>query len=142
MLADEVDGYFTPASEPFRLLRFADLEIPNSTSFRFRNSQQELTCAATPYLISCLLNQGFDGVAFFKQESFVVDDLTSIFSQLNGHSILLAPHLLEPLAGEGRIERELNILQSGVYNVGFTGVADTPPARAFLAWWQDRVYDH
>ena len=57
-------------------------------------------------------------------------------------SIVLAPHLVDPLAGADRIERELNILLSGTFNVGMLGVAATPVAARFLEWWQDRVYAH
>jgi hypothetical protein len=44
--------------------------------------------------------------------------------------------------GEDRAARELNILLSGTYNGGLLGVSETPFARSFLAWWQDRVYKH
>jgi hypothetical protein len=36
----------------------------------------------------------------------------------------------------------LNILQSGIFNVGFLGVSEHTTARAFLRWWQDRVHEH
>ena len=52
------------------------------------------------------------------------------------------PHLLAPLSGEDGVERELNILRSGVYNGGFVGVSARPSARAFLRWWQERVHEH
>jgi len=142
LLADEVDGYFEPASEPFRLLRLADLRIPNLRRFRFQYSQQELTYAVTPALLRYLLDQGFPRVAFLKQESLVLGDLTPVLDLLRRRSIVLTPHLLDPLPGEAGAGRELNILQSGVYNVGFLGVSATPTARAFLSWWEARLYEH
>src|SRR3972149_10268722 len=72
LLADEVDDYFVPAAEPFQLLRLADLKIPGIPGFRFRYSQQELTYAATGYLLSHLLDRGFTGAGFFTQESPVL----------------------------------------------------------------------
>lgn len=142
VLADEVDGYFAPEAEPFRLVGLAELQIPNLCELRFRYSQQELTYATAPYLLGYLLERGFANACFFKQESLVVGDLGPILALLDRCSILLTPHLLRPLGGSGGIERELNILQSGVYNVGFLGVSGTPATRAFLAWWQDRVQTH
>ena len=56
-------------------------------------------------------------------------------ARLDEDAILLTPHLLEPLGAD----RELNILISGVYNLGFLGVADRAPARRFLAWWEERL---
>ncbi len=142
LLSDEVDGYFDPGSEPFRVLQLADLGIPNLARFRFHYTQQELTYAATPYLLTHLLDQGFSGAAFLKQESLVLGELTPVLELLRRHSIVLTPHLLEPLSGQAGAGRELNILQSGVYNAGFLGVGATPTARAFLTWWKERLYEH
>lgn len=139
LLADELDGYFDPETEPFRLLRLDQVNIPDLRRVRFQYSKQELSYAATPYLLSHLLDQGFRGVAFMKQESLVVGDMSRVLDLIGAHSIVMAPHLLEPLTGADRFERELNILQSGIYNVGFLGVSETPAGRAFLAWWQDRT---
>src|SRR5688500_10040971 len=142
LLADEVDGYFDPDREPFTLIRLSDLAIPDPARFRFQHTQQELTYAATPYLLSHLLRSGFTRAAFLKQESLVVGDMSPVFALMESNSILLTPHLLGPLSGDGMIGRELNILQSGVYNVGFLGVSESPAAREFLDWWGDRVYSH
>lgn len=140
LLADEEEGCFTPATEPFRLLRLDDLAIPHLRRCRFHYSQQELTYAATPYLLHHLLEEGFSRVAFLKQESLVLGDLAPIFAWLDRRSIVLTPHLLAPLTGQGGAARALNILLSGVYNVGFLGISDTSIARQFLLWWQERMF--
>lgn len=142
LLADDVDGRFDPREEPFTLLTLDEVGIPQLRDVRFQYTQQELSYAATPYLISALLDQGFARVAYFKQESLVTGDLTPVLELTKQRSIVLTPHLLDPLTGADRIDRELNILQSGVYNVGFLGVSGTPAGRAFLSWWSDRTHDH
>jgi hypothetical protein len=138
LLADEVDGYFDPASEPFRLVTLNDLTTatPAIGPMRDRYSQQEFSYALTPFLIEWLLSQGFDRVVFIKQESLVTGDLTPIVDLLYDSSILLTPHLLAPLSSPAR---EKNILQCGAYNGGFVAFADTPDARRFLRWWQQRL---
>jgi hypothetical protein len=142
LLTDEIDGYFDPSLEPFQLLHLRDLAIRDLPRFRFHYRQQELTYAATPYLLAHLLERGFDSACFFKQESMVLNDLGPVLAHLSSHSILLTPHLLEPLTGNDRHERELSILQSGVYNVGFLGVKKTEITWKFLHWWQDRLYQY
>ena len=139
LLADEVDGFFDPAEEPFELLTLADLEIPGLERLRFRYAQQPLSYAATPYLLAALLRRGFSRVVFLKQESLVLSDLSSLFDIVGQHSIALTPHLLSPLAGADAIPRELNILQSGTFNGGVIAVADTPVAHQFLTWWGARL---
>lgn len=142
LLADGNDGQFDPADEPFKLLALDDLTIPHPERFRLNYTQQELSYACTPYLLEALLERGYTAAAFLKQESLVLDDLSPVLSEVPRHPITLVPHLLEPLTGEDAAARELNILQSGIYNVGFLGVSDSPVARRFLVWWQDRVYRH
>ena len=142
LLADEVDGYFAPEAERFELLRLAEVGIPDLPRFCSRYSRQELTYASTPFVLEHLLDRGFARVAFFKQESLVIGDLTPVLDLMRKHPILLTPHLLEPPEGGAQIRRERNILQSGVYNVGFLGVSATPTARSFLSWWGDRLREH
>jgi hypothetical protein len=142
LLADEVDGYFVPAREPFNVLRLPDLGIPDLDRFRFRYSQQPLSYAATPYLLAYLLRRGFSRAVFLKQESLVLGDFGSLFEILGKAPIVLTPHLVTPIDGPDRIARELNILQSGTFNVGMLGIADAPVTGRFLAWWQDRVRTH
>jgi len=142
LLSDEVDGYFDPALESFRLLRLADLEIPDLDRVRFRCDRKQVAVTSKPYLLNHLLDQGFGSVIFLDPDILVLSDLAGLFSQVSRRAVVLMPHLLAPLSGEGSVERELNILQSGVYNGGFVGISAGRTARAFLTWWRDRVSAH
>jgi hypothetical protein len=142
LLADEVDGAFDAATEPFELIPFAGLEVPDADAFRFHYEPQALSYASTPYLLSHLLGRGFERVLFIKQESLVVGHLDRAFDALHRHAIVLTPHLLTPFPGAAGIAREQVILKSGAYNVGLLGVSDRPDARAFLHWWRERTFAH
>ncbi len=142
LLADKVDGYFDPAAEPFHLLTLDDLTIPHRERFCFYYSRQQVVVAVKAYLLSYLLEQNFSSAVFLDADILVLDNLAPLFDVVQQHSILLTPHLLAPLTGEERATRELNILLSGIYNGGFLGVSDTQSTRSFLAWWQDRLYEH
>lgn len=61
---------------------------------------------------------------------------------MHAHPGVLTPHAVAPLAGAGRVARELNLLQAGTHNAGFVAVSDTPGAREFLDWWQRRLSTH
>ena len=98
--------------------------------------------AAKAYLLSYLLDQGFSSAVFLDADILVLDNLAPLFDVVQQHSIVLTPHLLAPLTDEERATRELNILLSGTYNGGFLGVSETRSTRLFLAWWQDRLYEH
>jgi hypothetical protein len=142
LLADEVDGWFDPGAEPFALIPLSALDVPQLERLRFRYAQQPLSYAATPFLLAHLLGHGVDRVLFFKQESLVLGDHSEAIDRLARHPLVLTPHLLAPLDGPDGPARELNILQSGVFNVGLLGVAGGETTRQFLRWWQDRVSTH
>ncbi len=78
LLADEVDGYFDPAQEGYELLLLRDLDVPEPARFRFGLTEQQLSYAATPYLMARLIELGHDRVLFIKQESLVLGDLAPI----------------------------------------------------------------
>src|SRR2546421_1451059 len=141
-LADEVDGYFDPAAEPFQLVTLADLRIPDLTRFTFHYSRRPLVVATKSYLLSYLLDRGFGTAIFLDADILVLRNLDALFKVAREHAILPPPHLRAPLTSEDRAPRELNILLAGTYNGGSLAVSDTAPAREFLAWWQDRLYDH
>jgi hypothetical protein len=142
LLADEVDGYFDPDLEPFHVILLSSLAIPERERFQFHYAQQPLSYAVTPFLLEYLLDRGFSHLIFFKQESLVLGDHLAVLDLLGQHPIVLTPHLLAPLDGPDRISRELNVLQSGIFNVGLLGVAAGDTARRFLRWWQERTYAH
>ena len=142
LLADEVDDYFDVERESFQLLRLDDLAVPQLARLKFHYTRQELSYAVTPSLLVHLLKRGFTGVVFLKQESLVVGDMTPVLGLLERHPILLTPHLLKPLAGEGGAARELEIMLAGVYNGGFLGFANTPETQQFLEWWENRLCTH
>jgi hypothetical protein len=139
LLADEVEGYFDPAQEPYELLLLKDLDIPDAARLRFVLQQQPLSYAATPYLIAKLLDLGYERVLFIKQESFVLGELTPTVTGLPPGGVGLTPHILEPLQGDDAQDRELTILLAGVFNGGLVAVAAGGTSSRLLTWWQDRV---
>jgi hypothetical protein len=142
LLADEAGGWFDPAAEPFTLVTLEQLALPHLERLRFHYDQQPFTYACTPALIAALHRLGFDEVVYFKQETLVLGSLAPLFDQLARHPVVVTPHLVAPLTGPDAGDREQNILQSGVYNVGVLGVAALPPGPALLQWWTDRLRRH
>ena len=137
LLADRTDGRAT--EEPFRLIELGDVGIRDLESLAFRYSRFELSVVVKPYLLEHLLDAGYESALFLDPDTLVLGDLGELLDSSREAPITLLPHLLRPLAGHDRAERELNILQSGALNAGVVGVRNCDTARSFLAWWQDRV---
>jgi hypothetical protein len=140
VLADQVDGVFDPAAEPFEVVPLEDLGIRNLRQLCFWYPRAELSITAKPHLLSHLLDRGYAGALFLDADILVLDTLDRLFRSTAAHSVVLTPHLVGSLSVPDRVARELNILQCGVYNGGFIGVSSTTDGRRFLAWWKERLW--
>jgi hypothetical protein len=140
LLADEPQGCVDPDAEPFTCVPLTALALPRLEALRFRYAQQPFTYACTPHLIAWLHAQGVDRVIYFKQESLVTGSLEPLIDRLGRSPIVVTPHLPDPLGGPDAADREQNISQSGLYNVGVLGVAAHPTSARFLRWWADRLF--
>ena len=139
VLADEVDGVFDPADEPFEVVPIQDLAIENLRQLSFWYPRAELSITAKPYLLDYLLDRGYTGAVFFDADILILNSLERLLQATLAHAIVLTPHLVTSLSAADRVRRELNILQCGAYNGGFIGVSETGDGRRFLAWWKDRL---
>jgi hypothetical protein len=134
VLVDEIEGRFDPGAEPFEILPIEALGIPNLRDIRFRYSGRHVTIVAKPYLLGHLLDRGFNAAVFLDADILVLDELAPLLAAAAAHAIVLTPHLLGSLSGDQAVARELNILQSGVYNGGCFSVSENAEARRFLSW--------
>ena len=138
-LADEPEGLFDPAVEGFRVLELEELGIPDLRQFCFRYTRREAVSAVKPFLIRRMLDAGFSSVLFLDADMLVLGDLGPLLERVVRHPLTLTPHTVVPGLA---VEAELNVLQCGVFNGGVVGASDTPEARAFLDWWQERTREH
>jgi hypothetical protein len=141
-LVDEPEGMFDPRAEPFEVLPITSLGIPDLRRVCFQYDGQRVSIVAKPYLLRYLLDLGFSAALFLDADILVLDRLTPVLTAVAKHAIVLTPHLIDHLSGDEAIWRELNILQSGVYNGGVIGVSETASAHAFLTWLGDRLRMH
>jgi hypothetical protein len=142
LLADEPEGLFDPAAEPFEVVPPQALCVPDFRQMCFKYTRQQLSIAVKPYLLRYLLDRGFDAVVLLDADILVTASLDPLLDAAAEHAIVLTPHLLEHLTTADRVERELNILQSGTYNGGCIGVSARPSTLPFLSWWAERLRTH
>jgi hypothetical protein len=85
-----------------------------------------------------LLDESIDGpIYYFDSDIELFSPLIETEAALSqGANLVLTPHILQ--TGRDQ-EHEKALLRSGSFNAGFFAIAPTPTARAFVAWWADRV---
>ena len=116
--------------------------MPDLQRLCFGYSRQQIAIAAKPYLLRHLLDLvGFTAIFLDADILAVLDSLPAALRRHQRARDHADPHLPGTPVVEHRA-RDLNILQSGVYNGGFIGISQHESARRFLYWWADRLHTH
>ena len=97
----------------------------------------ELSTAVKPWFLRCLLRRGGEPVLYFDPDIEIFASVSHIGELACKHSIVLTPHVTDPMPRDGLWLRETDILASGIYNLGFIaiGVGSEP----FLDFWSERL---
>ena len=141
IVCDTVDDYVDPKRENFIVVPSTQIPIEQTQWLHFKYSVFELSNALKPYALEMLFERYRVGrVLYFDSDIRVYRRLNPIFEALEKSDIILTPHLTEPIADHGR-PNELDILRAGTYNLGFIALANRVGGRAFLKWWQQKVFD-
>jgi len=139
LLVDRVNGDVDPAAEPFELIEAEALGIPAFGDMAFRYSVLELSTAVKPFFLEYLMERrGIDRLIFLDPDIYLYAPLAPVFDALETAEVALTPHLLRPLESDG-VPSDLDILRSGVYNLGFIAVRRGPNVRRLLRWWQRKL---
>ncbi len=139
-LVDRIDGYYDPAQEPFTTVLAEDLNIPQWDYFSFQYTIMELNTAVKPYLLQYLMEAyKLDRLVYFDPDIVLYDTLARLDALLDQHGVVLTPHILAPLDDDYK-PSELDLLQAGVYNLGFIAISRRTEWQALLLWWQERLH--
>ncbi len=126
--------------EPFEVTFADQLGIPAFSHVAFRYSIVELNTAVKPYFLLHLHRTlGCDRICYFDPDILVLDDLSELYERLGRADAVLTPHLTAPIEDQA-LPNEREILLSGIYNLGFLGVAFNERTLPFLDWWSRRLY--
>lgn len=100
----------------------------------------ELSTSLKPWLLSYLLDSGFEVAIYLDPDIWVLASLEEAWDKASEHGIALTPHVLDPLPEDGLLPGEREIMASGVYNLGFIAVSSK--ASDFLTWWAKHLRRH
>ena len=138
LIVDSIDGFVDATQEPFEILAPQDMAIEDFEAMSVRYGITALCCALKPSILRHLLERG-EAVVYLDSDVRVFAPFDGLDEALQAHPFLLAPHLLEPLADDGREPSELAILLAGSFNLGFAAARATPEVDALLGWWTERL---
>jgi len=115
--------------------RIADLE-----QLSHRLSISEISFTLKPLLSVYLLDKypDLETAFYFDADICVYHSLYDAELMLQNHDFVITPHFLNPIE-DNYMPTELDILRTGLYNMGFAGFRNNANARLILNWWKDRV---
>lgn len=139
MLLVDNPGSFDLAGEKFTVVPVKDLQIDNFDDIAFKYDIMELNTAVKPFFMSWLLDKGYKHVIYFDPDIMVFNKLDLLVDALDTHSIVITPHITNPIAGDDKCSPgEIDFLLTGTYNLGFIAVSKSDQASKFLSWWWER----
>ena len=96
----------------------------------------ELATAVKPRCFDAHLDEGARRVVYLDPDIVLFRPLASVQTALDdGARVVLTPHILAPFPRDRSKPDDLEILQAGIYNLGFLALAAGDDARELLGWW-------
>lgn len=96
-----------------------------------------LSCSMKAPLLRRLVQGRGHPAVFFDADSWVLGDLTELFSACED-GVVLTPHITSPTSrASAGFELEETFIKFGVFNAGLVGAG--PEDDEFLGWWEDRT---
>jgi glycosyltransferase involved in cell wall biosynthesis len=103
----------------------------------------ELSTCVKARCFQKLFAGGEDLVVYLDPDIYLFRSLVELENTIrDGASGIVIPHLLSPLPDDGANPGDLDILRSGVFNLGFLALASGPETSGFLRWWDAKLVQH
>ena len=142
LIIDDFEGYVDPAREPFEVLAATEIGCDPFIEMALGYSVLELSTAVKPWLLRHLMAQTGGPVTYLDPDIKVYGSLSPLDELAARHGVVLIPHNSEPIPTDGRKPTQLDIMISGVYNLGYVSVAPGAEVDRLLDWWAERLrYD-
>ncbi len=137
-ICDEIDGLHSP-DPGIELVAVDQLGIDGLDRMAVYYTILELNTAIKPSVFRWLLKDAaVEKVIYFDPDIQLYSSGAGLLEQLDNNDVVLTPHLLAPLEDD-RHPSDLQILQSGTYNLGFLALKRSPDTQRLLVWWQKKL---
>ena len=107
----------------------------------FKYNLTEFCTAIKPFCFQHVFESlGRERAIYLDPDILVFSPLDEILSILESRSVVLTPHIIFASSHEGK-RPDTGLLATGLFNLGFLGVANTPVGQELLDWWGSRLLD-
>lgn len=141
-LTDKLDEASIDHSElpAYPLVEVQQLDIEGFSDMFDRYNITELNTAVKPFFLAYFYEKYYKAstVSYFDPDIEVFQPLTDLDENLQKYSLVLTPHTLSPYP-DGLNPKERDLLNTGVFNLGFIGTSRSETTAKFLTWWQQKL---
>jgi hypothetical protein len=141
-LVDRLDNVTleTDKTPPFQLLEIDKININCLSEMCEHYNITELNTAVKPFYFDYFFKNRPDikNVIYFDPDIIVFDDLKPLKNNLEKYSIVLTPHITSPITDKFET-REIDHLNTGLYNLGFVAVGRSEQSYLMIDWWMERL---
>jgi hypothetical protein len=141
-LVDRLDKVQLDADKipPFQLLEIDKINMACLDEMCDNYDITELNTAVKPFYFDYFFKNRPDikNVIYFDPDIIVFDSLKPLRDTLDQHSIVLTPHITSPI-NDKFDTREIDHLNTGLYNLGFVAVGRSESSYKMIDWWMERL---
>jgi lipopolysaccharide biosynthesis glycosyltransferase len=135
------DERITPFQHPgIQLISLEDTRVANLHELSQRLTISEISFTLKPLLALYLMEKfpNLETAFYFDADIMVYHHLAEAEKLLQTNDFVVTPHFMHPIT-DYDVPTELDILRTGLYNMGFAGFRISPNAKQILIWWKNRV---
>jgi glycosyltransferase involved in cell wall biosynthesis/SAM-dependent methyltransferase len=139
LVIDDFTGLIDPQAEPFELLRPDAIGCEEFEPMAARYDVLELSTAVKPWLLGHLLDRGAETITYLDPDIRIFAPLTALEQLGREHGLVLTPHNTVPIPFDGERPSQVDIMISGVFNLGYVTLARGSQSAELLDWWSERL---
>lgn len=139
-----IDAPIAPETEiELEIITLAEISIPNADEMTFKYNVLELSTSIKPHCFIHIFEKlGCKSAIYMDPDIEVFSPLTEAERELSGGATcVLTPHIMKPLEDDFK-PSEIDILNSGTFNLGFVGFTESRETNNFLRWWARKLESH
>ncbi len=136
-LSDKIDYSFF---NPYEIIPVDEIGIKDFDEMVQRYEITELNTAVKPFIFHHLFqrDETIERIIYFDPDILIYKRLDELEECLIENNIVLTPHFFTPIYDDYRLS-EPDILNAGLYNLGFLAVKRSNETDKFLQWWMIKL---
>lgn len=143
-LIDPLDDHANPFKRKnLVIISIENLALDGLPGMLKNLSISEICFSLKPILAEYLIKNkpGLSHLFYFDSDIRIYRSLKEAEHLLETHDLVLTPHFTNPVRDD-KVPSELDILRTGIYNMGFAGFRHSENTLKILQWWKQRVLQY